>query len=119
MPSCSICRRNRRPIVSAAVTCWAGAVDRPRQHAFSFEADLADQAAVLAHDIAEGQPLAGGNKRTAMIALFAFLELNGWTIRTTEGRLAAQIHRLSEDLSAENLGVWIRASRVPCPAGRA
>lgn len=95
-----------------------GAVGRPRQHAFYSGADLADQAAVLAHGIAEGQPFVDGNKRTAMIALFTFLELNGCTIVTTEARLAAQIHRLSEGLSAEELGAWVRASLVPRPEGR-
>jgi death-on-curing protein len=90
-----------------------GAVGRPRQHAFYAGADLADQAAVLAHGIAEGQPFVDGNKRTALVALFTFLELNGWTIETTEERLAFQIHQLSEGLTAEELGAWVRSSLAP------
>jgi death-on-curing protein len=92
-----------------------GAVARPRQHAHYAEADLALQAAVLAHGIAEGQPFVDGNKRTALVALYTFLEANGSTIDATEGALAHQILRLSMDLSADDFGAWVRASLVPSP----
>ncbi len=44
------------------------------------QADLALQAAVLAHGIAETQPFVDGNKRDALIALITFLELNGYVL---------------------------------------
>lgn len=43
-----------------------GALARPRSHAAYGDADLATQAAVLAHGIAEGQRFVDGNKRTAL-----------------------------------------------------
>ena len=89
-----------------------GAVGRPRQHAHYARADLATQAAVLAHGIAEGQSFVDGNKRTALVALVTFLELNGYTIATSEGVLAAQILSLSDDRSVEDLDKWIRSVLV-------
>ncbi len=44
------------------------------------DADLALQAAVLVHAIAEGQAFVDGNKRTALIAMDAFLEANGYAL---------------------------------------
>jgi len=35
---------------------------------------------VIAHDIAEGQHFMEGNKRTALVALRAFLLLNGFQV---------------------------------------
>ena len=90
-----------------------GAVRRPRQHAHYAAADLASQAAVRAHGIAQGQPFIDGNKRTALVALYAFLEVNGFAQQASEARLAGQIHRLSEDLAADELADWIRGSLIP------
>lgn len=45
------------------------ALTRPASHAHYESADLAVQAAVLAHGIAEGQPFVDGNKRLALIAM--------------------------------------------------
>src|ERR1700744_5654020 len=53
------------------------AIARPETYAHYQDADLALQAAVLAHGIAEGQQFIDGNKRTALIAMLAFLEING------------------------------------------
>ena len=90
-----------------------GAVARPRQHAHYADAGLAAQAAILAHGIADGQSFVDGNRRSAPIALFAFLKANGFTVPATEAVLADQIHRLSEGLDAEEFGAWLRASLVP------
>ncbi|MGH9099041.1 MAG: Fic family protein, partial [Acidimicrobiales bacterium] len=54
-----------------------GALARPATYAHYQDADLALQAVVLAHGIAETQPFVDGNKRGALIALITFLELNG------------------------------------------
>ena len=50
-----------------------GALRRPASHAHYEQADLALQATVLAHGIAETQPFANGNKRTALVAMLTFL----------------------------------------------
>jgi hypothetical protein len=59
-------------------------------HAHYEAADLALQAAVLAHGIAEGQPLIDGNKRTALIAMLTFLEINGVRIEATDSAPSVQ-----------------------------
>ena len=54
------------------------ALARPRTFAHYESADLALQAAVLAHGIAEGQTFIDGNKRTGLVAMLTFLEINGF-----------------------------------------
>ncbi len=51
------------------------ALSRPLMYAHYQAADLALQAAVLAHGIAEGQPFIEGNKRTAALACITFLRV--------------------------------------------
>jgi death on curing protein len=46
------------------------------------------QAAVLAHGIAEAQAFVDGNKRTALIAMLTFLEVNGWAVSAKDPELA-------------------------------
>ncbi len=67
------------------------AIARPETYAHYQDADLALQAAVLAHGIAEGQQFIDGNKRTALIAMLAFLEVNGWGVEASDPELADRI----------------------------
>lgn len=90
-----------------------GAVAHPRQHAHYAGADLAAQAAVLVHGIAEGQPFVDGNKQTALATLFAFLKANGHTAATSEAILADRILYLGKELDAEACAAWVRGSLVP------
>lgn len=64
------------------------AITRPETYAHYQDADLALQAAVLAHGIAEGQQFIDGNKRTALIAMLVFLEINGRRVEATDPELA-------------------------------
>ena len=85
-----------------------GAVARPRAHAAYAGADVALQAAVLAHGIAESQVFLDGNKRTALGALLIFLDINGWVLDTDDIALASWILDLSRGLSAEDLARRLR-----------
>jgi death-on-curing protein len=51
-----------------------GALAEPIAHAHYEQADLAMQAAVLAHGIAEGQFFIDGNKGLALVAMLTFLD---------------------------------------------
>jgi death on curing protein len=62
---------------------------------------LALQAAVLAHGIAEGQQFIDGNKRTALIAMLAFLEINGWRVEASDPELADWILSFSDGATPE------------------
>jgi death-on-curing protein len=65
-----------------------GALARPINYAQYENADLALQAATLAHGIAETQPFIDGNKRAALVAMLTFLELNGYALGATDRELA-------------------------------
>lgn len=64
------------------------AIARPETYAHYQDADLALQAAVLAHGIAESQQFIDGNKRMALIAMLVFLEINGWRVEASDRELA-------------------------------
>jgi death-on-curing protein len=77
------------------------AIARPETYAHYQDADLALQAAVLAHRIAEGQQFIDGNKRTALIAMLVFLEVNGWRVEASDPELADWILSFSQGATPE------------------
>jgi death-on-curing protein len=77
------------------------AIARPETYAHYQDADLALQATVLAHGIAEGQQFIDGNKRTALIAMLAFLEINGWRVEASDPELADWILSFSQGATPE------------------
>lgn len=79
------------------------ALARPETYAHYQDADLALQAAVLAHGIAEGQQFVDGNKRTALIAMLTFLEINGWRIEASDPELADWILSFSAGATPETV----------------
>jgi death-on-curing protein len=87
----------------------AGAVARPATYAHYEQADLALQAAVLAHGIAETQPFVDGNKRTALVAMLTFLEINGHCVHATDAELAEWIISLSRGTTPHELATLIQA----------
>ena len=90
-----------------------GALGRPASYAHYQEADLAMQAAVLAHGIAETQPFVDGNKRTALIAMLTFIELNGNKLSATDAELAAWIISFSSGTTPEQLADQLRERIEP------
>lgn len=88
------------------------ALERPASYAHYENADLALQAAVLAHGIAEGQPFLDGNKRIALVAMLTFLEANGYRARASDPELADWIIRLSTGTTPQELAQLIRAAIV-------
>jgi death-on-curing protein len=81
-------------------------------HADHDGADLALQAAVLAHGIAEGQHFIDGNKRAALIAMLTFLEINGAQVEARDRELADWILSLSAGATPERLAERLR--RASC-----
>ncbi len=91
----------------------ASAVARPRMYAHYQGADIALQAVVLAHGIAEGQVFVDGNKTTALLAMLTFLDINGFTFSGPDDReLAGWILELSNGLGADELADRVRAFLV-------
>lgn len=92
-----------------------GALSRPRNYADYEGADLALQAAVLAHGIAEGQTFIDANKRLALVAMLTFLELNGYRVAASDPELAGWILSLSAGTTPGQLARLLRGSMRPTP----
>ena len=90
-----------------------GALARPASYAHFQDADIALQAAVLAHGIAETQPFLDGNKRLALVAMLTFLEANGYRVDATDPELADWIVALSGGLTPEQLAERVRQRLKP------
>lgn len=89
-----------------------GAVARPVWYSV-YGGDLAQQAAVLTHGIAEGQPFVDGNKRTALVVLRTFLLVNGWDLMASQTERFEWILGLSRGLSVEQFAAHLRQSMIP------
>jgi death-on-curing protein len=87
-----------------------GALARLHNYAHYENADLALQAAVLAHGIAEGQHFLDGNKRTALVAMLTFLEINGLRIKAPDRELADWILSLSAGATPVDLAKILRSA---------
>ncbi|MFI4977837.1 MAG: type II toxin-antitoxin system death-on-curing family toxin [Solirubrobacterales bacterium] len=83
---------------------------RPATYVHYEDADLALQAAVLAHGIAEGQPFIDGNKRTALVAMLVFLEINGFRVEASDPDLADWILGLSAGTTPEDLAKLLHSA---------
>lgn len=93
------------------------ALARPQFYAHYEDADLALQAAVLAHGIAETQPFIEGNKRTALATMRAFLLLNGYYVTASQHERMEWMLSLAEGATAEALAEQIRACLAPAERG--
>ncbi len=89
-----------------------GALMRPKTRAHYENADIASQAAALAHGIAESQPFVEGNKRTALAALLTFIAVNGYDLLASQEERADWILRLSSGLTIDQLAELIRRALV-------
>jgi death on curing protein len=88
------------------------ALNRPRTYAHYQGADIALQAAVLAHGIAEGQYFLEGNKRTALVAMRTFFAINGYDVDASQRERADWILSLSKGVTAEQLAERLRRALV-------
>jgi death-on-curing protein len=77
----------------------SSAVLMPQQSAFGQDAyaGIPEKAAAYGFFIAEAQAFIDGNKRTAAIAMEAFLILNGYELRMTDDEIAELFEKLGSD----------------------
>ena len=85
------------------------ALDRPRNKWTYEQAEMAELAAAYAFGIARNRPFVDGNKRTALLALYTFLGVNGVEFDVPEAEAASIILSLAAgEVSEESLTRWIR-----------
>jgi death on curing protein len=93
------------------------ALDRPKNK-WSYEnTELYELAAAYAFGLARNHPFVDGNKRTALLALYTFLGVNGIDFDVPEAEAAAMMISLAAgEVSEGGLTRWIRDN---WPAGSA
>ena len=85
------------------------ALDRPRNKWAYDGAELPELAAAYGFGIARNHPFVDGNKRTALLAIYTFLGINGVDFIVSEANAAAVILALAAgEVSEESLARWIR-----------
>lgn len=85
------------------------ALARPQNLAAYGEPDVAALAAAYAFGIAKNHPFVDGNKRSALVVLELFLELNGYTLVTDDVQCVITILNLAAgDLTEAELANWVR-----------
>jgi death on curing protein len=85
------------------------ALDRPKNRWAYERAEVAELAAAYAFGIARNHPFIDGNKRTALLALYTFLGVNGFDFIVSEAEAAAMILALAAgEVNEEGLTRWIR-----------
>ena len=85
------------------------AIERPLNKAAYGEPDICDLAAAYLYGIARNHPFSDGNKRTAFLASYVFLDVNGYDIRADN----ALVYQFVMDVAAgavteESAARWFR-----------
>jgi death-on-curing protein len=90
------------------------AAARPR-HLINYEQPTAfELAAAYAFGLARNHPFVDGNKRTALVAAFTFLELNGWEVQAEEAAAVLVFQDLAAGKLEENqLAQWLEKNSRP------
>lgn len=91
------------------VALLESALDRPRNKWAYESAELPELAAAYDFGIVRNHPFVDGNERTALLAIYTFLGINGVDFIVTEADAAAMILSLAAgEVSEESLSRWIR-----------
>lgn len=79
-----------------------------------FYPDLTDKAAVLCARLAWNHALPDGNKRTAWLATFHFVQINGgtWSDLVPDDVVAVMVALAAHDIDEDILADWLRAGIV-------
>ena len=87
------------------------ALARPQNQAAYGDPSLAGLAAAYAFGIARNHPSVDGNKRTALMAAYTFLRMNGFRLTAPEVEAATIIRDIAAgEIGEEELAAWITAN---------
>jgi death on curing protein len=90
------------------------ALARPLNRAGYGNPDTAELAALYALGIARNHPFIDGNKRTAYVAMEAFLALNGLRFLATDADAVIKtLEMAAGDVTDEQFTDWVRANAAP------
>jgi death-on-curing protein len=92
------------------------ALARPKNHWAYAESEpsLVILAAALAFGISSNHPFVDGNKRTALVASFTFLDVNGLEVTATqEGAYLTILGLAAGEVSEEELAAWFERNTQP------
>lgn len=85
------------------------ALQRPQNKMIYGAPDIAELAAAYAYGIARNHPFVDGNKRTALVASFSFLYLNGYKVTTSQAEnVMVFLSLASGELMEDELAGWFR-----------
>ena len=88
---------------------FESAMARPQNIAVYGDPDFADLAAAYAFGIAKNHAFVDGNKRTALVALETFLELNGFELTADDGQAVLVILSVASSAFSEaDVADWVR-----------
>ena len=97
-----------------------GAVLRPQQTAFGSDAypDIHTKAAAMLQSLIRNHPFIDGNKRTAVLSMIVFYNLNGHALEIDQGQLVALAIDVAEgqidvEAIAGILKGWTQPFRLP------
>ena len=89
------------------------ALGRPRHRAAYEKPTVFELAAAYAYGIARNHPFLDGNKRTALVCAFTFIELNGWEVRAPEADAAIAFLALADgSMSEKDMAAWLAQHSV-------
>lgn len=93
----------------------ASALDRPRNiAAYEPDADISRLAAAYGFGIAKNHPFVDGNKRTALVVMEAFLDLNGFDLTADDAACVVVLQAVADGtMTEEKLACWIRDNIAP------
>jgi death-on-curing protein len=87
------------------------ALARPQNLHVYGESNLCALAAAYAFGLARNHPYVDGNKRTAFLAAYVFLKINGISLTATEiDATAAMLNLASGTIDEGSFAVWLRAN---------
>jgi len=90
------------------------ALARPKNLYQYQEADLFQIAACYAHSLVSNHPFADGNKRTALLATYTFLHINGIHLTASEADATIKVTALAAgDIYEQEFADWIKQNTVP------
>jgi death-on-curing protein len=91
------------------------ALSRPLNHFTYKDSNIFELAATYAYGIIKNHPFIDGNKRTAFVASFLFLELNGYEIEASrrEEKVNIFMKLANNQMSEEELTTWFRDYHKP------